>query len=111
MAAKVNLYVDQGSTFQQAIAITNDDTDEPLDLTIFTISSKMRKHHTSSNSVSFDCQASETPGVLILQMDHATTSTVTAGRYVYDVELYDANSNTVQRIIEGIVVVNPEATK
>jgi hypothetical protein len=44
-----------------------------------------------------------------LNLDSTVTTNLVAGRYLYDVEAYNANS--VVRIIEGIVTVNPGVTK
>jgi len=41
-------------------------------------------------------------------MNANTTSSITAGRYVYDVEL--VNGSYVTRAAEGIVTVTPEVT-
>jgi hypothetical protein len=45
-----------------------------------------------------------------LSMNAATTGSITAGRYVYDVESVDA-SGTVIRLVEGIVTVTPQVTR
>ena len=42
-------------------------------------------------------------------MNNATTSTMTAGRYVYDLELTDADG-LISRIVEGTVTVTPQVT-
>jgi hypothetical protein len=41
----------------------------------------------------------------------AQTANVKAGRYVYDLELVNSNTLTVERVVEGIITVYPEATK
>jgi hypothetical protein len=43
-------------------------------------------------------------------MNSATTSSITAGRYLYDVEVIDVNLVT-SRIVEGIVTVTPQITR
>jgi hypothetical protein len=45
-----------------------------------------------------------------LDLTSTQTSALKPGRYVYDVELV-SNVATVERLVEGIVTVYPEATK
>ena len=109
MATKANIIIDQGTTFNSVIELTDDD-DEPVDLTNYTGRSQMRKHYTSSNSYSFAVSLGGNAGSITLSMTAAQTALITAGRYVYDVEVVDS-SNTVSRIVEGIVTVTPEVTR
>ena len=51
-----------------------------------------------------------TDGTITLDLSATQTSALKAGRYVYDVELV-SNTATVERIVEGIVTIYPEATK
>ena len=108
MATRVPLIIEQGSTFSVLVELY-DDLDQPLDVTDMTAEGKMRKYFTSSNSHSFSTQLSN--GELILEMDYVETANIEAGRYVYDVEITDTVSNTVVRLIEGIVTVTPQVTK
>ena len=45
-----------------------------------------------------------------LTLNANQTSNIVSGRYVYDIELTDA-SNSVSRIVEGIVTVTPQVTR
>ena len=108
MANKANILVDQGSTFITTVNLT-DDNDAPLDLTIYTSAAQMRKHYTSSNSVSFTTSGNS-QGVLTLSLSANTTANIAAGRYMYDVELTDS-SNNVTRVFEGIVTITPNITR
>jgi hypothetical protein len=107
MATKANLVIDQGSTFASSIDIL-DDNDEPVNLTNYTSRGQIRKHYTSTNSVSFTTTLSN--GSLIISLTANQTANMVSGRYVYDLELVDP-SNTVLRILEGIVTVTPEVTR
>lgn len=109
MAVKANLVVDQGTTYSTVITVESSDGDI-VDLTTYTGVAQMRKHYTSSNSVSFVVGLGGVLGTVTLQMTANTTANLAAGRYVYDVELTDS-SNTVSRIIEGIVTVTPNVTR
>lgn len=107
MASKANLVIDQGSTYSVSINLT-DDNGDPMDVTGYTSRSQLRKHYTSSNSVSFN--TSLATGTLTLSLTSTVTALIPAGRYVYDAELIDA-ANNVTRIVEGIVTVTPEVTR
>lgn len=108
MAQKVNLVIDQGTTFSSNFLV-NDDDGNAVDLSSYTARSQLRKHYTSSNSTPFTVTANST-GYVTLTLAANTTTNLTAGRYVYDVELVDA-SNVVSRILEGMITVTPEVTR
>lgn len=109
MAIKANIVIDQGADFSTSINVT-DDNGDPVDLTSYTGAAQMRKHYTSSNSTSFVVTTNGS-GVVSLTMNAATTNTLVPGRYVYDCELTDTSSNTVSRLVEGIVTVTPQVTR
>jgi len=109
MAIKANIVIDQGSTFATSINIT-DTSDSVIDLTGFTGQAQMRKHYTSSNSVPFVVNILPADGEVRLSLTSNTTTTIPAGRYVYDVELTD-NNGIISRIVEGIVTVTPNVTR
>ena len=108
MAIKVNIVIDQGTDFTTDINVT-DDAGDPVDLSTYTGAAQMRKHFTSTNSFAFSVTASSV-GVVTLSMNNSVTANITAGRYVYDCELTDS-SNTVSRLVEGIVTVTPNVTR
>ena len=109
MAIKANLDIDQGSTFQTTINVT-DENDAIVDLTGYTGVAQMRKHYTSSTAYSFTVSISPSIGTVTLSMSANATANVVAGRYVYDCELTDTNG-AVTRLIEGIVTITPQVTR
>lgn len=106
MATKANIVIDQGTTFNTEIYLT-DDAGNALDLTAYTANSQIRKWYTSSNAISFTVSLSS--GLVNLSLTSNTTASLDAGRYVYDVILRDG-SNTITRVVEGIVTVTPRVT-
>lgn len=108
MANKVNIVIDQGATFSTTYIIHND-ADEPIDFTTYSAESQMRKSYSSSNAFSFAVDLSSNGGVT-LSMSANTTSSITAGRYVYDVEVQDI-SGVRSRVVEGIATVTPQVTR
>ena len=107
MATKANITIDQGTTFNTSVALT-DSYGNPLDLSAFTANSQIRKWYTSSSAVNFTVTITE--GNISLSMNAASTANLTPGRYVYDVLLTDSQ-NSVTRVVEGIVTVTPRVSK
>lgn len=108
MATKVNLVVDQGTTFTTSITF-NDETGNTINFSTYTGAAQLRKHFTSSNSVNFTV-ALTSNGVVTLGLTANQTANLVAGRYVYDLEVTDS-SNLISRLIEGIVTVTPNVTR
>lgn len=108
MASRVNIILDQGTTFNTQFTFT-DDNDEPIDFSTYTANSQMRKSYTSSTAYAFTVNLTSV-GVITLSMNANTTSSITAGRYVYDLEVQDVNG-VRSRLVEGIVTVTPEITR
>jgi hypothetical protein len=109
MATKANILIDQGSTYTTDLNLT-DENGDALNLSGYSANSQIRKHYTSSNSVTFSTSVNAVAGVITLSLTANQTSNLISGRYVYDVELTDA-SNSVSRIVEGIVTVTPQVTR
>lgn len=110
MAAVSNLAIDQGTTYSVTIAVT-DATGSARNLSTYTGRAQMRRSfYTNSNTAFTVSIDNPTEGEVVLSLTNTQTSALKAGRYVYDLELV-SNTATVERIVEGIVTVYPEATK
>jgi hypothetical protein len=108
MAQKVNIVIDQGTTFSTSYTFTNDN-DDPIDFTTYTGASQMRKSYSSTTFQAFTVGLNSN-GVITLGMSANTTSAITAGRYLYDLEVTDS-TGVKSRLVEGIVTVTPEITR
>lgn len=111
MAAKANIVIDQGADFATTVTVTDNDGNV-VDLSGYTARGQIRKHYTSSTSVSFTFVFStpRSSGELALTLSNTQTANMEAGRYVYDVELISP-ANSVSRLVEGIATVTPEVTR
>lgn len=109
MAIKANIVIDQGSTFQTAINVTDDD-EVPVNLTNYSANAQMRKHYTSLTAYTFETTISPDLGIVSLYMDANTTNSIAPGRYMYDCELTDPNG-AITRLVEGIVTITPGVTR
>jgi len=111
MAAISNLSIDQGATFSVTISVA-DTTGSARDLTGYTGRAQLRRSYYTNSNTSFTVSIDNPgDGEIILSLTAANTSLLKAGRYVYDLELVDSNTLTVERIVEGIITVYPEVTK
>jgi hypothetical protein len=109
---QVNIIVDQGTTFQASVGVT-DDAGDLLDLSGYTAAMQMRKSYNSANAHHFDIyvDANTQSGVLHISMPADATQQVEAGRYVYDTEIYNDANTVVTRVMQGIVTVTPGVTR
>jgi len=109
MAIKANLLIDQGASFATSVTITNEDG-APVDLTGYLGSGQMRRHYSSLTYIPLTVSVSANIGVVGISLTSDQTSAVSAGRYVYDVELRNS-AGIVSRIVEGIATVTPQVTR
>lgn len=110
MAAIANLFVDQGTTFNTSVLVTNDDS-SAFDLTGYTVAAQLRKSYSSSTAVDFTAEVATptTAGQINLTLSATQTGALEEGRYVYDVEV--SKDGTVTRVVEGLISVSPQVTK
>ena len=109
MATKTHLVMDQGTTFSTDLNLT-DENGDPINLNGYHANSVMKKWYTSSNSFVFGTSIDVNTGIITLSMNATTTSSITPGRYVYDVDVTEISTNVVSRVVEGIITVTPAAT-
>jgi hypothetical protein len=108
MAGYVPLEIEQWSTFSRVITVKQADG-SAQNLVGFTVSSQMRKSPYSLTAITIPATLSDPAnGQITLSMTAANTGNVGSGRYLYDV--LTVGGGVTQRIIEGIVVVNPGVT-
>ena len=109
MATKAHLVIDQGTSFTTDLNLT-DDNGDPLHLYNYTANSLIKKWYTSQTSIPFTTSINVDSGAITLSLDANTTASLMAGRYVYDVDVTQISTNTVSRILEGMVTVTPSVT-
>ena len=104
-----DLVLDQGATFVEYV-LYKDKAKNAIDISGLSSRAKLRKSYYSANATSFTTAVeSAADGNVSLSLTHNETANIKAGRYVYDVELY--NANVVYRIQEGTITVYPEVTR
>lgn len=112
MSAYVELYLDQGTTFNNVINLTDDVTNTPINVSGYAVTSQIRRSYYSSNiTANIICTITDAAnGEVTLSMTASNTANIKAGRYVFDVKAVDT-SNTTSRVLEGIITVTPQVTK
>jgi len=109
MAQIQNIFIDQGTTFSLSLAV-NDQNGDLKDLTGYTVAAQMRRSYYTTTSTSFTAVVSlPEDGEVTISLTAVQTSAIKAGRYVYDIEI--TGDGETLRVLEGIVVINPEVTK
>ena len=110
MATLANLYIDAGTDYSTNVSISLDGF-SALNLTGYTIKSQMRKSY--SSSLAFDFTATVFNAILgkiKIEMSSIQTSSIPAGRWLYDIEITSPD-NKKSRVVEGIVIVTPQITQ
>lgn len=109
MGAYVELYIEQGSTFQNVINLTDDITNGNINISGYTVTSRMKRSYYSQNvSANIICTISNSSaGEVTMSLPAANTANLRAGRYLFDMKLTSPTGNR-DRVIEGIMTVTPE---
>ena len=109
-AGTYNFILEQGATFTRTLTVKENNS--AMNLTGYSVASKMRSTHDSSTVVgTFTCTISNaSAGQITMNMTNSTTGAIEEGIYVYDVEI-TSGTGKVTRIMEGQVTVNPEVTR
>tara|TARA_B100000900_G_scaffold414110_1_gene439861 strand:+ start:1477 stop:1815 length:339 start_codon:yes stop_codon:yes gene_type:complete len=107
----VNIVIEQGTDFEATFSIVQSDG-TALNLTNKSVSSKMRKHHSSLGSIGFGITFGTQPdqGKITISLTDAQSGIITAGRYNYDVIVNNDVSGKKEKVITGQALVNPTIT-
>jgi len=109
MAGYVPLELEQFSDFTRVITVRTANG-AAQNLLGFYANTELRKSFFSAKSNTITTVLTDAGnGEITLSMTAANTGLLTPGRYVYDV-VSTSNAGIRQRLIQGIVVVNPGAT-
>ena len=111
MAIIANLFIDQGTDFTLQLSVV-DTAGTAKNLTGATITAQARKDFTSANPTATFTTAvtNAIGGICTISLSAAQTAAIKAGRYVYDVNVFDS-ANTTIRAVEGLMTIRPEVTR
>jgi hypothetical protein len=112
MAGYVELFVDQGATFNSVINLADDATNVNVNISSYTVRSQMRRSYYSANATAnLTCTITDAAnGELTLSLTRAQTANIKAGRYLFDLET-ETPTGDVTRVLEGIITVTPGVTR
>jgi hypothetical protein len=99
----VNITIEQGADFASTFTLTNADG-TLYNLTNSTAISRLKKFPSSTTSYSFATSITVATGKITISMGDEVTSTISPGRYYYDI-LVTSNSGIKTRVIEGMALV------
>lgn len=111
MAAYAELVLDQGTTFNTIITVTDDTTNLPVNVTNYIISANIKKsYYSANNTSSFQTIINDAAnGNISISMTSSNSALIKAGRYLYDVKITDPN-NVATRVVEGILTITPRVS-
>lgn len=112
MAAYVELFMDQGATFNNVINLSDDITGANINISGYSVLSQMRRSYYSSNSsANIICTITDSAnGEITMNLGPNITANIKAGRYLFDLQTTD-KVGAVTRVLEGIITVTPRITK
>ena len=99
----VNITIEKGADFASSFTITNA-SGSVYSLAGASAVAKIKKFPESTTSYSFSTTITVATGVIALVMTDTVTSTITPGRYFYDI-LVTNSSGLKNRVIEGMALV------
>jgi hypothetical protein len=111
-AATTNLTIDQGATWN--ITFTYKNSNGSIDLTGYTAALQLRtSYDASSPALSLSSGSGivlgGTAGTIAVTASATQTGALTAGEYVYDLEL--TSGSIVTRLVQGRITVTPQVTR
>lgn len=105
------LTVDQGSTFESTIDLVTDDG-AVINVAGYVFTGQIRKSYYSTNPTANLTLAivDAANGNVKVSISAANTANIKAGRYLYDIKMTDT-SNTITRLVEGVITITPQVTR
>lgn len=102
MASKANFSIEQGTDVEIDVNIDNS---VYIDITDFTVSSRMKKHYLSETFIDLGVSVSDSNTIVIALSANASAN-IEPGRYVYEVKM-TSDTGITTRVVEGIITVTP----
>lgn len=117
-AAKLNLTIEQGTTFQQKFTLNEPgDPLVPIDISTWTLAGQIRRTHADSDvlaTLTFAISNQITnKGEFIISLTATETSAIpvecATTNYVYDIEATISGAKT--RLVQGYAIISAEVTR
>ena len=106
-----NITINSGEDFAQTFTLESSDSNSPLNLDVYTVTSQMRKYAGSVTKTDFTAVvlSPSSSGKIKLSMANTTTVDLKSGRYVYDIVI--EKDSIKSRVLEGMVLVRQGVTR
>lgn len=101
-----NITIDIGADYVSNVyAYANGSATSPLNLTTYTANGHVKKTYYYGNSAAiFNVWIQDaSAGVINLHLNKANTLTLSPGKYVYDVMIYNPSTQYKTRVLEGVI--------
>ncbi len=113
-AGKYNIVADQGATFSRNI-FWKDENGAPINITDYTARMQVRERYVSTSTVlslvsPTNIALGGGSGSIVITASATSMAGITAGDYVYDLEMV-ASNGVVTRLLQGSFKVTPEVTR
>jgi len=109
MAIYEDFLMEQGASFKYNVTIETP-AGGAYDLSGHTLSAKMKKTYGSATTTeTFTASTTSLPGEIQLVLTDEQTSSIKAGRYVFDIVM-ETPSTDKYRVVEGQITVSPGVT-
>lgn len=109
MSDRSNLYLYQNTDFRTPLYFY--DEDGPIDISIYEFYAQIRKLYSSAVIADFEFISTEEPGSVEIFLSKDITSTLTPGKYQYDILVKDISGGVVTKVLEGLLVIMDTITK
>lgn len=100
MALTYNLFVEQGSDFEEEFEIRNEDG-LYLNLDTFQLKAQARQSPTSKTKYGLTIVKTPVFGRFLLRVPASVSNTMKWPRFVYDIEVFSPEQNKTLRLVEG----------
>jgi hypothetical protein len=105
----VNLTIEQGADFETIFDVSNPDS-SVVSLVGYSAAAKIRKFPSSTSYSSFSISIVAATGKITVSMANTITSTLTPGRYYYDLVIIKNSDGKRTRVVEGMALVTAGIT-
>lgn len=107
----LELFIEQGESFTANISLIGLN-DAPYPLQNCATKCDIRKSYWSENiTSSFNTSINIETSEVVMSMNANTSQDISPGRYVYDLFLTESDTGSRSKVLEGILFVEPSATR
>ena len=108
----VSLIVYTGTDFEQTFVLEDSQSNSIKDLTGYTACAQMRRYESSAKTADFTVTFANdrTTGRIVVSLLASATQNLKPGKYFYDL-LLNSPDNTIERVVEGTVLVKRSVTR